>query len=387
MWLKNALGQWPFLVWLAVALVVAWLYLGSVRYGNVSGVVETVEQFAAPMDTALLVSLDVTLGETVKQGQTVARMDTSLLDATIALEEADILDAQQTIERSQENVHTLMQRFETAVSEAEAELAATRLDMEQDAAELVELKEEHVRRRALFEKRLIPQEDLTLLQPRIAALEEALKVYPDLLAVYRSRLKEARSNLKKLRSSLELEEGEDFAAAMEARRRARQDILAAARRAREVQRAAYELKAGTDGEVSEVLHRPGEVVPAGDPVLRIVQSRSDRIVGFLPEELLAAVDVGETVLVWREHGSPGPEYRAVVESISPDIQGLPRRISPIRGQSLRGRRVMIRLQEEHDLVPGESVQVQIGHSLWDEIGNIVDGLISGRTQEDRTASG
>jgi HlyD family secretion protein len=117
------------------------------------------------------------------------------------------------------------------------------------------------------------------------------------------------------------------------------------------------LKASRDGVVSRILLRPGDVVPAGTPIVRIVSPSSNRIYGFIPEPRPAYhLHVGDTALVWRRaHGDR--KFRAVVTAIEPEFDPLPGRVSPIQGQPLRGRRVVVDLLEPHDLVPGETVQL------------------------------
>jgi len=55
---------------------------------------------------------------------------------------------------------------------------------------------------------------------------------------------------------------------------------------------------------------------------------------------------------------------AHVTQISPAVYSLPERVSPIRGQLVRGRRVTFALEREATLVPGETVSIEIKSSLF-----------------------
>jgi hypothetical protein len=145
---------------------------------------------------------------------------------------------------------------------------------------------------------------------------------------------------------------------------ARNAIIAANRDMLQKRKDAYVLKATRDGVVSQILEQPGNVINAGLPIMTLVTERPDHVIGFLPEVHLAELEAGDKVRVWRQTGGPGRGVAAVVESISPDVQGLPTRINPIRGQILRGRRVMVRFAEAHDFVPGETVEIREVKAGW-----------------------
>jgi len=75
------------------------------------------------------------------------------------------------------------------------------------------------------------------------------------------------------------------------------------------------------------------------------------------------VKSGLEVTVWRQ-GDGTDQHPGIVDSVSPEVQTLPGQVSPIRSQVVRGRRFMIRLLGEHDLLPGETVQIASGSPAW-----------------------
>jgi len=350
------LSRWPFLVWLGVLVLVMFLYTAGESFRGMTGIVETVAEPVAPLETARLISIDVQLGQSVKTGDVMARMDTAMIDAQLAIDEALMLESQGTIAGYQQNLLLLFRQFERTITDAQTQLATAKSDYERDTAELNELLKEQTRRDLLLQKRLISEQEATAFRPRIAALEKETYAYPTLVKLYETRLHEAQKGCDDLRTNLRVEAGEDITIAIERKMSARLNILEAGRAKSKIQLENYTLRARRDGVVSGITAQPGDVVNAGERILRIVAHHSDRVVGFLPEIYVADLRVGQPAAVRRETGTV--VFPAIVEGIEPEVRALPGRVSPIRGQSIRGRRIVFKLTGEHDFIPGESVVIR-----------------------------
>jgi multidrug resistance efflux pump len=361
---RRFVRLWPLVVWVLILCLVVWLYAGSVHYGSITGVIETVAEEVAPIETSRLLSVDVSLGQQVQAGDVIARMDTSLLDATLAVEEASALDVAQNITQYQESILRMARQFEQAISDNQAEYLQERRQEAESAAELVELQKELKRRERLLARKLIREEDVNILRPKIAALEISAKAYPEIVEAYRQRVETARKEYVDMRAWLELEEGEDISAAIRRKRQASQVILETATRYRMIQREGYVLKASRAGEVSRVFYAPGEVIAAGDPVVRIVARQSEHVIGFLQESQLAHIQQGQKVQLWGRGFGSRLSVHAVVQSISPEVQGLPGRLNPLGGATVRGRRMMLRFTEPHQFIPGQTVEILIERPTW-----------------------
>ena len=123
------------------------------------------------------------------------------------------------------------------------------------------------------------------------------------------------------------------------------------------------LVARTAGVVAEVLHQPGDVIETGDPVVRISNVSTSRIIAFMPEEKRMDIAEGERC---RIIASANREiYHGVVKTITADIRKLPV-FTGFNDQILRGRRIVIQLDEGIELVPGEQVVVVPDVSLLDQ---------------------
>lgn len=361
--ISRILSRWPLYVWLLAVVTVFVLYARTSQFGGMPGVVETFEEPVAPLETARLQKLFVLRGQRVKAGDPIAQMDTDQLDARIAVDEAQILEAQGTISGYQQDIMQIVREFNDNIREAEAELEKERMQMLSEKAELDALRAEQERREELRRKNLISEQDASELRPRIAGLARALESYPELIALREKRLEEIAAQRDELFEWMELEQDGKITEAIREEMRAREKILKTSITRRHLQREAYTLRASRDGVVSRIFHEPGSVVNSGDPVALVVSEKSQWVVGFLPDIYISELREGQEVLVERERGLRDQSIAGRIEAISPEVRSLPGRVSPIRNQPLRGRRVMVKIERDDVFVPGESVRIRIPFNL------------------------
>jgi multidrug resistance efflux pump len=373
-WLRGLFRGWTLAVWIAAGFLAIYLTTASAEFGEIIGVVETVAGPVAPVETARLSAMHVTIGQRVKTGDIVASMDTALVDGELRVTDAEIAEARDTLSTYQSDMLQLVQRADSAILDAETELETTKIQQARDTAELAELKKEQQRREELFAKRLVSEELVSALRPEIAALEQAISACPALIQVQTRRLEQANKTRNDVNVWLRVGESKDVGAAIREKAKAVLVIAESMRKQINLRRENYALRATRDGVVSMILHAPGDIVAAGDPVLRVIPL-SDSVVGFLPEIKLGELTVGQRVLIHRMSGR-GSTFGAVVESIGPEVQTLPGRISPIRGQPVRGRRVILKLQGAHDFIPGETVKIGAAESFWPRFQRQMSRLLS-----------
>ncbi|MFC1497195.1 HlyD family secretion protein [Verrucomicrobiota bacterium] len=357
LWRKRVIRNWPFFVWLLIVSLVAHLYLTSDETGGMIGVVETMAEPVAALTTARLLSVDVTIGQKVKAGDIVAKMDTSLLDAQLATDEARRMEIESNITGFSQNMLQMVRQFDKAINDAEAQLEKLKSAQQSDIAQLEELKKEQIQRESLIANKLITRQETTILLPQIAALEKTVFAYLDLVKLHEKHLKKAQLERKDLQDALQVDEGEAINKAIQRKMKARLEILEIGMEREKIKRDSYILRATRDGIVSRIFHAPGDVVNAGDPILRLVSEKSNHVAGFLPENFVAEFKSGQKANVYRQNRKGGP-IEAVVESVAPEVQSLPGRISPIRGTPVRGRRVLLTLTSSHDFIPGETVLIR-----------------------------
>ena len=364
---QRLLAYWPFLVWLCVIAVAIHLHYRSSRFGGMAGAVETVAEDVAPLETSRLLSINVELGQRVRPGDVVARMDTSLVDAEIAQVEAAIFEAESSIGDFQRSTLNMLRQFDDDIRDAELALRDLERREERDGAQLAELKQQQQKLEMLYEKKLIGETQVNAMRPKIVALEHEVLGYEGLREIQQRRREAAGAARKDVAASLGLGSEsislKELETAVNQMVNAQKDVLEAGKLAAAIRKQSYTLGAARDGVVSRIFENPGNVVPAGRAVLRLVGEKPSRVVGFLPEIYVTNLKTGLQARVWRQNGK-GPRVPAVVASIAPEVQALPGRASPIRGQDLRGRRVILDIQGDHDFIPGETVQVSVDAQGW-----------------------
>lgn len=357
----------PYLAWSAAVVLAVLLMRDTENLGVLTAAVDTTVETVGPLRTGRLEKLHIAVGMTVTAGTVVAEMDTTLFDLETALQEQRFLEAESSIAGYQEDVLQVVRQLNESRSAAIDALQRDTISHRSDQARLDVLQEEQARRSQMHEKGLIHERTLYELKPEIAALEAGLAEYPRRTAFHRRRIGEIDSTIEDMRRWMRLDESEAPAAAVLRRADARYEIQARLREINARRRDDYTLRASRDGVVSRVEYMPGDVVQSGATVVRIVAGNPDNVTGFLPEVYLSRVSEGRSAWVWRQ-GNPMRKTAAVVESVEPEVRALPGRISPVRGQSLRGRRVVFSLLESHDFLPGETVRVGFGQaSLWHRI--------------------
>jgi len=321
-WWRRLSGRWSFIFWLAAIVLAIFLLSHGGRMGGMSGMVESDRQDLAPMETARLENLLVKEGDRVLAGDLVAVMDSS------------VLDAEMTVEKLQAE-----RQFALAVTRAESELRDARIRQAERTGEYEVLDEEVTRLDALLKKQLTDARTVARVKARRQALKQSVDLYPAMITELEQNLAQARERLQELNESMNADTGYGRLGLLELRRKS------------------YSLRAYADGIVSRIYYRPGDMVQGGRTILTIVGEKVQRIVGYLPESSARDVSVGMTAYV-SSSSDPRSVVVAKVIAVTPDVLTLPNRVSPVPQRVLRGRRVILVPESEHQLLPGESVVIR-----------------------------
>jgi len=353
--LRRLIRFWPLLAWMAAAGIVMLIHVKGTQFGGMTGAVETTEELVAPLRPDRLMSINVTVGQHVSAGDVIAQMDTSILEAKKTEILAEQQEARNSITGYQQDILSLSQQFNAAIKNAEAEIIKIEAEKASIAAELTELKKEQQRREKLAAQNIISIQDLSELRPKIAGIEQRLESYPKLLEVHQRRLSEVTAELDSFKHWLRLENREDISKAIQAKMTSHNKIIDAKLDMLNLQISNCTLRSTRAGSVARIEATPGDIIQAGQEVVRIVSEESTRVIGFLPEVFLGNVQKGDKAVIWRERD--GCQMDAVVESIAPDVRTLPGRISPMSAQAIRGRRIVLLISGDHQLIPGETVKI------------------------------
>lgn len=355
------LGLIPLFLWFLTQNQVAYRF---------NGLVETESETVGPVETARIVSIEVIPGQHVKAGDVLVRLDLADRIVDLAMNEARLEDYTQGALRFAQGAARHMQslqdserRCRQTVQASAVALETEKMNRARDAAELAGLKAEIARLQPLVDKRLVSETELSRLRPAAEALEQSAAQYTPLLNSLVSQHQQAIDDLEEIKALLAEAKKTETAA----------PELAAVRQAEEVFRLASAkdpavLRASRSGVVSRVLRQPGDVVIAGEPVVRIAASSALFITGMLSQRQISNLSLGDHVKVTRMADSPRAALTAQVASIEPEVMDLLDPFNPTPRFPLRGRRVRLRvLDENNGLIPGETVALETGRrETWVE---------------------
>lgn len=352
-WWRGVWQYWPLLVFVLILIFAAFLYQRGGKYRVMTGTAERVVENVASLESARVASVHVEVGDEVKAGDVIAELDTAIIDAENAVQKEEIFRARLEAQLDQ---LTLERQFTEALQDAEQSLREAELDLRLTSVEHAALAEEIARLEPLLERRLVSAEAFAAKKARESVLRETMTVMPEHIDALKEDVERARTQRESAVQRMEEMDGNLSKA---------YDAQGEALRLLNLRREAYTLRAQQDGVVSQINREPGEVVEPGGSVASLLIKGPIRVVGFLPESDLSAVAVGTPANIYptvslQETGV----IPARVLQISPAVYSLPERASPIRGQIVRGREVVLELEREANLIPGETVSIEIESSLF-----------------------
>ena len=363
LFVRRVLRCWPFLVWLAAIAGAIALYTSGDQIASMKGVVETVEADVVSEHTARIKAVHVKQGDSVESGQLILELDTSLIDAEIAVVEAGFDGTTATTAQHQLDLLQMKRQYTAAILDLESRVRNEERNLARDAAETEAIDRELNRLRELRKQQLIDEPDFSVLTARQHALQQAIASYPDVIAGYRQQIGELRTLFSEVEVWIETAAEDPTARVTEqiaASRALREQELELLRR----KRASYQILATGAGTVTRVDAVVGAVAVAGSPLVHVVAPQASRVIGFLTEDFARELPIGtEAQIIGTANAQP---VTGQVVMMGPDIFALPGRLSPIGGRNIRGRRVFFELQGESGLLPGESVRIQFRAPAWQE---------------------
>lgn len=337
-WRRRVL---PLAVWLTAVGVAMHLMNQQTQRLDIPAVLDTSTTSIIPLVDGSIYSLNVDLYDTVTAGQVVGLLD----DATIR---AELMAAERELDR----LHSTL----TATAQTTRRERRTLEQQEEDDLRRFIQAEEQARLDLL--DRIVTQEaDMATLQRLKAQLDRLEPLESDYTIDYLT-IENLRRQLETLKTKVE-ENKEAIRVAREQlqektwRRQERENmlhpdydpsvVLQPLRDAIQVQQAAIEqisarreqlvLKSPLSGKVTQMLHRSGESVMAGDPLLMISSPQSSRLIAYVDEETVGHISVGQPVEVYSHH-QPQDIFEGKVVKISAAMEELPIRLrqNPIMPQ-------------------------------------------------------
>jgi HlyD family secretion protein len=309
---------------LALALVLALAACGKSDNGRLQGWVEADFVFVGPDEVGRVESLHVREGDTVTTGTLLFAVDADLQRADVNSAKAQAAEARARLAR----LEAAQQRSEEiAVLEAQEKRADAMLQL--STAELE-------RQQALSGKGVGTQAALDTAKANFNRDRAALEEVRRQIAV--GKLSGREEDIAAARQAL---------AAAEARLNSAQTKLARRR-----------LVSPVSGTVQQVYYRPGEMVPAGRPVLSILPPGNIKVRFFVAEATLPSVAIGDSVSVACD-GCKEP-ITAKVSFIARSAEYTPPVIYSLEERNKLVFMVEARAEKPDGLRVGQPVQVSLG---------------------------
>ena len=334
---------------LLIGAVAAYLLLRESGVGTASarGFSEAITLMVASPTGGRLAEVLVSVGQPVKAGDVVARLDSSALelDRKRAQAERVMLEAKLIAETSRE---------EDGVMRAEVWRLRTVASAQQDQAALTALDGEVERLNGLLEDQLVKASEVEPRRRMRNALAARVGTFQRARASGQAGLDERseRAGDDRHRSVVQL----------------RMAPLREALRVKEAELAQIELKIATlslrapgDGRISIINRRAGEVLAAAEAALVVVAHRPGIFTVYAPERQAHIPNLGDRVQISRRGLFANRGFGHVIE-VSPDVTELPPRLRSSPQVPIWGRRILIDASESElmrDVPPGEEIRVRM----------------------------
>ena len=331
----------PWALWLLAAAIAIPLGISQAGIGSSPAIVEARVAALAPMrtDHRLRVSKILVIpGQPVKTGDLLAQMDTTELDADLAIANAklayvEILAGWQQLRMEDDHART-SHALAAMAERAAVDVARIVAEAERDRSELSQLDANMELEEKLVGDQLANADRLKSMRVQRAALGKKVQEYKT--AVVQAR-KSASGSTRRLDEWRRSTKGSKAAqakqdAALAAAQAMQDDARAAAGELQkkeiarlELLRKFHEIRAPFDGRVGDILVRVGELsADPASPILTVVEEQSEKAIAYLRQNDAHKVRVGDRAkLVPRD--LRGPALTGQVTALAPSMTELPAR--------------------------------------------------------------
>lgn len=373
-WLRRKLLPW--LMWSGSLAGAGVLWCGMQRISAI-GYVVSVDYTVAAARGGRIAELLVDVGDRVEAGAIVATLDAAEVEAELAILAAERrrIEAQlgatkvAAVARESETTRDLDQ----SVSSAELALRSAQARRKVKAAELGAITSQVRRLRELVDERMADRRQLDSLIVQQTSTSREVEATDSLIAQLVGEVASARGRRGGVVTDAPELAVEPLHAELEILAR-RQELL-------ELKRAELVLRAPSDGEVTEVLVRAGEFVPAGSPVMAIVGRGGPRVQVCMGEAAAEAVRVGESTLLY-PRGREREPLRGRVTALEEHVGQLPIRCWRDPQVPEWGREVTVAVDVDAPLRAGQSFRVAFAGSS----GEATTGEDGPRAREGRSSA-
>ncbi|HIJ65946.1 MAG TPA: HlyD family efflux transporter periplasmic adaptor subunit [Candidatus Hydrogenedentes bacterium] len=347
----------PIVVWLiGVALVITLMGRQRQRIDAV-GIAEVRQATVAPVFDGTVHAISVDVFDPVQAGEAVAVMDDTLIQAELITLKAELAHLSGELEARREQLKldgmAAQHRVMLDADDAQIDYLLLVAEYESDKAALKRLEGMCASQNTASDSALLDRRtsDETLL--RYESLARRVAEYEEAMAAARVRMEQAeqRRDLGK-----EAYGDHNWASLLEPFQR---EIRVQEARLSEIaQRTQFlVLRAPLAGRVSSIVCRSGETVLAGMPVLTIASPDSQRVLAYIPEHSLRAVEVGAVAEVYSRRKA-GPAVRGSVLRVDGKVEAMPMALWRNQAVSERGLSILVGGIPPGRFFPGEALDVR-----------------------------
>jgi len=326
----------------------------------VPGVVELNEVTIAPLADGVVGGITVDVFEDVVGDQVVALMDDSLIRSELITAQAELgrlrallADEGRRVAERRTEQDTDMRRFMLDLEQARLERLDRWAQQESDRVALRRLEVLAERQGAMvkegvFDELTYEQTRLECeaLRRRVEESEAVLKEAADQIAHTEARLAEYREAAGSIENEASIA---PMAKAIGVQEALIQGITE--------RMGALVLRAPIGGRVARILHRPGETVVMGAPLMTITDPNSRRVMAYVDENLAVEMQEGDAVEVFSQT-RPGSVVTATVLRIGQQVEPFPEHLQRSAMLVKWGRPVLLGELPEGAFMPGQAVMVR-----------------------------
>lgn len=359
---RPAVRLWLFAVLASILLLVH--RQSSVEY---PGLVRSVDYEVSAPQAGVVSTVSVELFTDVNAGDVVASLDDAILvaDLEATASELKALDAELAAaallsragaSREQLTTKDDARRFEVDAEDRRLEELGLQVSIETDRIELQRLQRRLDRIRPLFAKGVVSAQEFDDVRLKTEGVRRRIAENEVALSTTREKLGAAEERLRAYRTGAGVSAGasDDALAPLRARVEAQAHRVAGAK----ARRGGLVLRAPVTGRVRRIVAQTGEAVVPGDPVVVITPRFANEVIAYLPEADLGRVRENTPATV-QAGGWSLAAVEAVVGSLAPGVEVLPKRLWRSAGRAEYGVPFLLTLAGAADLRPGERVRVRI----------------------------
>lgn len=348
-WDDFRMAQAPVLTFLVLALTIGWMWSRYVSPSSIIGEVEPIRANIISVVDGTLQELKVDILQPVTNGQELAVLvarDVDVFGAELIGAEADlrVMERRMDVDKTR-NLGAYAQLRSTLIEE--------QMELNQARVRLEEAEAEYERVKRLFEGNIVgrgsgiggnvgldaAKRDRDSLRAEVASHEEVTE--------------ELEASVERLRAIGLQEVGQADAVIDQA-------IAAQRERTSRLQRPIV-LRSSIDGFVSAISNHPGESVSAGQPILVLSGSKSDRILAWMRQPVTHRPRAGD-VLEVRRTAMGQPAFKATVVEVGSQMEPISPTLLPATAAADRteiGLPMLVKADEILNLIPGEAVQLRL----------------------------